>query len=249
MISGQGVWTAATDLPNGLSGLFVNHRSVGLAILVNVSHRPVRRRFSYAHEYAHALFDRDKMITTTRTQNAAELAEKRANAFAAAFLMPTEGVADHLRQLDKGSPSRRSQTLFDVANDSMMEAELRTRPGSQAITYQDVASLARRFGVSYEAAVWRLKSLGHIGAGETDVLLSKKDTGNRYMRDLGFGDLVETEKISEPPDQELRGQLVRLVVEAFRQEEISRGRLIEIAKKLFPDPSLLVEFAEATRAS
>jgi Zn-dependent peptidase ImmA (M78 family) len=221
----------------------VNHPSIGLAILVNVSHRPVRRRFSYAHEYAHALFDRGETITTTRSQNATQLAEKRANAFAAAILMPAEGVADHLRQFDKGSQSRRSQTLFDVANDAMMEAELRTRPGSQTITYQDVASLARRFGVSYEAAVWRLKSLGHIGTGETNALLSQKDTGNRYMRELGF----ETGKISEPPERELRGQLVRLAVEAFRQEEISRGRLIEIAKKLFPDPSVLVEFAEATR--
>ena len=152
-ISEQGVWTAATELPNGLSGLFVNHPSIGLAILVNASHRPVRRRFSYAHEYAHALFDRSETITTTRSQNSTQLAEKRANAFAAAFLIPAEGVADHLRQLDKGSPSRRSQSLFDVANNAMMEAELRTRPGSQAITYQDVASLARRFGVSYEAAV------------------------------------------------------------------------------------------------
>ena len=248
-ISEQGIWTAATDLPEGFSGLFVNHPSIGMAILVNVSHRPVRRRFSYAHEYAHALFDRGETITTTRSQNATQLAEKRANAFAAAFLMPPEGVADHLRQLDKGSPSRRSQTLFDVANDAMMEAELRTRPGSQAITYQDVASLARRFGVSYEAAVWRLKSVGHIGAGETTALLGQKDTGNRYMCELGFEDLFEAGKISEPPEQELRGQLVRLAVEAFRQEEISRGRLIEIAKKLFfPDPSVLVKFAEATRA-
>jgi transcriptional regulator with XRE-family HTH domain len=157
LISEQAVWTAAADLPNGLSGLFVNHPSIGLAILVNADHRPVRRRFSYAHEYAHALFDRGETITTTSTQNATQLAEKRANAFAAAFLMPVEGVADHLRQLDKGSPSRRLQTLFDVANDSMMEAELRTRPGSQSITYPDVASVARRFGVSYEAAAWRLK--------------------------------------------------------------------------------------------
>lgn len=247
-ISEQGVWTAATDLPDGLSGLFVNHPSIGLAILANKSHRPVRRRFSYAHEYAHALFDRGETITTTRSQNATQLAEKRANAFAAAFLMPTEGVADHLRQLDKGSPSRRSQTLFDVANDSMMEAELRTRPGSQSITYQDVASLARRFGVSYEAAVWRLKSLGHISGGETTALLGQKETGNKYMRDLGFEDLFEAGKVSEPPEQELRAQLVRLAVEAFRQEEISRGRLMEIAKKLFSDPSVLVEFAEATRA-
>jgi Zn-dependent peptidase ImmA (M78 family)/transcriptional regulator with XRE-family HTH domain len=245
-ISEQGVWVAATSLPDGLSGLFVNHPSIGLAILVNGSHRPVRRRFSYAHEYAHALFDRGETITTTSTQNASQLAEKRANAFGAAFLMPAEGVADHLRQLDKGSPSRRSQTLFDVANNSVMETELRTRPGSQAITYQDVASLARRFGVSYEAAVWRLKSLGHVGSGEATTLLSQKDTANRYMHALGFEDPSEAKE--EPREQELLGQLVRLAVEAFRQEEISRGRLMEIAKKLFSNPSVLVEFAEATRA-
>jgi Zn-dependent peptidase ImmA (M78 family) len=247
IISEQGVWTAATDLPDGLSGLFVNHSSIGLAILVNIGHHTVRRRFSYAHEYAHSLFDRGETITTTRSQNADQLAEKRANAFAAAFLMPADGVADHLRQVDKGSPSRHSQTLFDVANDAMVEAELRTRPGSQSITYQDVASLARRFGVSYETAMWRLRSLGHIGAGEADALLRQRDIGNRYMRELGFED--EASKISEAPEQELRAQLVRLVVEAFRQEEISRGRLVEIAKKLFPNPAVLVEFAEAARAA
>jgi Zn-dependent peptidase ImmA (M78 family)/transcriptional regulator with XRE-family HTH domain len=247
-ISDQGIWTAGTDLPKDFSGLFVNHPSIGLAILINANHKPGRRRFSCAHEYAHALFDRGETITTTRSQNATQLAEKRANAFAAAFLIPAGGVADHLRQLDKGLPSRQSQTLFDVANDTQMEAELRTRPGSQAITYQDVASIARRFGVSYEAAVWRLKSLGHIGSRETDALLAQKDTGNQYMHALGFDDPTETETITEKPAQELRGQLVRLAVEAFRQEEISRGRLMELAKKLFSDPSVLVEFAEATRA-
>jgi Zn-dependent peptidase ImmA (M78 family)/transcriptional regulator with XRE-family HTH domain len=246
-ISEQGVWTAAADLPDSLSGLFVNHPSIGLAILVNINHRPVRRRFSYAHEYAHSLFDRAETITTTRSQNAEQLAEKRANAFAAAFLMPADGVAEHLRQIDKGSPSRHSQTLFDVANNAMVEAELRTRPGSQSITYQDIASLARRFGVSYETAMWRLRSLGHIGTGEAETLRHQRDIGNKYMRELGFED--ESNKIGEKPEQELRAQLVRLVVEAFRQEEISRGRLIEIAKKLFPDPAVLVEFAEAIRAA
>jgi Zn-dependent peptidase ImmA (M78 family)/transcriptional regulator with XRE-family HTH domain len=248
-ISDQGVWTAGTDLPKDFSGLFVNHPSIGLAIVINANHKPGRRRFSCAHEYAHALFDREETITTTRKQNATQLMEKRANAFAAAFLMPADGVADHLRQMDKGLPSRRSQTLFDVANDTKMETELRTRPGSQAITYQDAAAFARRFGVSYEASVWRLKSLGHVGARETDTLLALKDTGNRFMRALGFADPSETETINEKPEQELLGQLVRLAIEAFRQEEISRGRLIEIAKKLFSDPSVLVEFAEATRAA
>lgn len=246
-ISAQGVWTAATDLPNGLSGLFVNHPSIGLAILVNVQHWPVRRRFSYAHEYAHALFDRSEAITTTRSENATQLAEKRANAFAAAFLIPAGGVADHLRQLDKGSPSRRSQSLFDVANNAMMEAELRTRPGSQAITYQDVASLARRFDVSYEAAVWRLKSLSHVSGTDTTALMGQREIGKRFIHLLGFEELLEKGKITEQPEQELRSQLVRLAVEAFRQEEISRGRLVELAKKLKVDPPELIELAEATR--
>ena len=208
----------------------------------------VRRRFSYAHEYAHALFDRDETITTTRSQNATQLAEKRANTFAAAFLIPAGGVADHLRQLDKGSPSRRSQSLFDVANNAMMEAELRTRPGSQAITYQDVASLARRFGVSYEAAVWRLKSLSHVSGTDTTALLGQREIGKRFIHLLGFEELLEKGKITEQPEQELRSQLVRLAVEAFRQEEISRGRLVELAKKLKVDPPELIELAEATRA-
>jgi Zn-dependent peptidase ImmA (M78 family)/transcriptional regulator with XRE-family HTH domain len=247
-ISEQGVWIAATHLPNGLSGLFVNHPSIGLAILVNGVHPPVRRRFSYSHEYAHALLDRDQGITTTRSDNATQLAEKRANAFAAAFLMPSEGVAEHLRQIDKGFPSRRAQAIFDVANDTMIEAEIRTRPGSQAITYQDVASLARRFEVSYEAAVWRLKSLNYLGNAEAKALLEQKDIGNRYIHLLGFEGLLDDRRIAEKPEQELRNQLLRLAVEAFRQEEISRGRLRELAKKLEVNPSQLIEFAEATRA-
>jgi Zn-dependent peptidase ImmA (M78 family)/transcriptional regulator with XRE-family HTH domain len=247
-MSEQGIWTAATALPNGLSGLFVNHASIGFAILVNAKHWPVRRRFSYAHEYAHALFDRDETVTTTRGDNAAELVEKRANAFAAAFLMPAEGVTEQLRQLDKGNPSRRSQVIFDVANNSMIEAEVRTRPGSQSITYQDVASLARHFGVSYEAAVWRLKSLNHISTAETTMLMDQKEIGRRYIQLLGFEEPLDEGVITEKPEQELRSQLVRLAVEAFRQEEISRGRLVELAKKLEVNAPELIELAEATRA-
>jgi len=248
LISDQGIWTAATDLPDSLSGLFINHPTVGLAILVNGKHWPVRRHFSYAHEYAHALFDRDETVRTTRKDNASELMEKRANAFAAAFLVPAGGVAEQLRQIDKGHPSRLAQIIFDVANNSTIEAELRSRPGSQAITYQDVAVVARQFGVSYEAAVWRLKSLNHISATETDALIAQRETGKRYIKLLGYFDLLEEDAPAESSDQELRGQLTRLAIEAFRQEEISRGRLIEIGRKLGIKGSELAELAEAARS-
>ena len=178
-----------------------------------------------------------------------QLAEKRANAFAAAFLMPTEGVADHLRQLDKGSPSRRSQTLFDVANDSMMEAELRTRPGSQSITYQDVASLARRFGVSYEAAVWRLKSLGHIGAGETTALLGSEGDREQIHARLGVrGPLRggEDQRATRAGAAWAAGAACRRGIPPGR--DFSRPSHRNRQEALLPDPSVLVEFAEATRA-
>jgi len=246
-ISDQGIWTAATELPDSLSGLFVNHPTVGLAILVNRQHWPVRRHFSYSHEYAHALFDRSETVTTTRRENSSELMEKRANAFAAAFLMPPEGVAEQLAQIDKGHPSRLAQIIFDVANNSTIEAEIRARPGSQVITYQDVAVLARHFGVSFEAAVWRLKSLNHISANETEALIDQKDIGNKYIKLLGFQELLEEGAPPEASEQELRSQLMRLAIEAFRQEEISRGRLIEIGRKLAIEGDELIELAEATR--
>ena len=247
VISDQGIWTAATDLPDSLSGLFVNHPAVGLAILVNRQHWPVRRRFSYSHEYAHALFDRSETVTTTRRENSSDLMEKRANAYAAAFLMPPGGVTEQLAQFDKGHPSRLARIIFDVANNSKIEAEIRARPGSQVVTYQDVAVLARHFGVSYEAAVWRLKSLNHISANETAVLMNQKDVGNKYIKLLGFRELLDEGAPLAASEQELRSQLMRLAIEAFRQEEISRGRLLEVGRKLAIDGDELLELAEATR--
>lgn len=248
LITEQGIWAAASDLPDSLSGFFVNHPSIGLAILVNDQHWPVRRRFSYAHEYAHALFDRQAPITTTRQESSSDLIEKRANAFAAAFLMPSEGVVEQLAQLDKGRPSRQAQVIFDVANNSSIEAEIRPRPGSQSITYQDAAALARHFGVSYEAAVWRLKSLGHIGQGETDALIGQKDVGKRYIKLLGFLDILDEGDAPQANEVELRNQLTRLALEAYRQDEISRGRLSEISRKLAIDPAEMIDLAEAARA-
>lgn len=246
-IADQGIWTAATDLPDSLSGFFVNHPTVGVAILVNARHWPVRRRFSYAHEYAHALFDRHAPVTTTRQENASELVEKRANAFAAAFLLPADGVAGELAQLDKGRPSRLAEIIFDVANNAAMEAEIRPRPGSQAITYQDVAALARHFGVSYEAAVWRLKSLGHINQPETEGLIRQKEVGKRYIKLLGFLDILDEGEHEPPAEVELRNQLARLALEAYRQGEISRGRVAEISRKLDINPAEMIELAEAAR--
>ena len=100
-----------------MSGIFLRHFSIGMVILVNHRHVRSRKRFSYAHEYAHALLDR--MTTSaivSRRENAFDLIERRANAFAAAFLMPAEGVRWFLEEvLEKGAPSRRYRVAYSSA--------------------------------------------------------------------------------------------------------------------------------------
>lgn len=249
LISSQGLWVAATTLPEGVSGLFVNHIAVGLAILIHGGHPLWRRRFSYAHEYAHALFDRGEPVRLTRHQNSGELVEKRANAFAAAFLMPADGVAEQLRRLDKGQPSRQTQIVFDVARGDTSETEIRPPVRSQVITYQDIATIARHFGVSFETAVWRLRNLGHLGAAETTALIDQQDLGRRFMQVLRLGELFGDDRHPAERDQELRAQIARLAVEAYRREEISQGRLREIAGKLAIDADGLVDLARAAHGA
>ena len=162
LISSQGIWTSGVDLPDHMSGLFLRHPSIGMAILVNASHPRVRKRFSFAHEYAHALFDRDRTISVSSTDNSTDQVEKRANGFAAAFLMPRNGVLEELQRLGRGLRERPGNVIYDAASDGSVETEFRSSAKSQRITYKDVATVARRFGVSYQASVYRLRSLRHV---------------------------------------------------------------------------------------
>jgi Zn-dependent peptidase ImmA (M78 family)/transcriptional regulator with XRE-family HTH domain len=247
VIADQGIWAASVDkdFPTNVSGLFLNHPETGMAVLINGGHNPVRQRFSYAHEYAHALFDREEELRLTQNRNSNELVEKRANAFAAGFLMPAGGVLDQLRVLGKGQPSRQAQFVYSVATDSNDEAEIRPRTGSQVITFQDAAILARHFGVSYEAMVWRLRNLDLLDMPATTALIERTDDGRRYLGLLRPHDRADADPAAD--EQELRNQLVRLAIEAYRREEISQGRLREIGRKIGLRATDLLELAEAAK--
>ena len=247
LIASQGIWASGVELPDEMSGLFLRHPSIGVAILVNTSHARGRKRFSYAHEYAHALLDRDRNIVVSSSDNASELVETRANAFAAAFLMPRTGTYGALRSLDKGLPSRQQQTVFDVATDGRIDAELRSPAGSQRITYKDVAMVAHHFGVSCQAAVYRLKSLRHISQPESRELLGQEEFGREYLKALRmFNDVGEPEPHADR-DRELRGEIAHLAIEAYRREEISRGRVLELSKALRIRGDTLLRLAQVAR--
>lgn len=248
LLVSQGIWASGLELPDQMSGLFLHHHTIGLGILVNASHARARKRFSYAHEYAHALLDRDTRMQVSSADNAADLVEKRANAFAAAFLMPRGGIAEMVTSLDKGRPSRSEQSIFDVATGAAFDAEIRSAAGSQNITYNDVAMIAHHYGVSYQAAVYRLKSLRHVSAAQSQELLDHEDYGKEYLQALNLFDDLEEPEDRKHWNRELRTEVAHLAIEAYRQEEISKGRLLEIGRSIeFEGDSLLV-LAEAARS-
>lgn len=252
LVTTQGVWASGVrGLPDEMSGIFLRHNSIGLVILVNHDHPRARKRFSYAHEYGHALLDRNNMSAiVTNKSNSHELIERRANAFAAAFLMPREGVRWFLEMLEKGGPSRRYRVTY-TSVDEPVEAEERPAPGSQQITFQDIVAIAHHFGVSYPAAVYRLSDLGFVNADEKTNLLSKSEVASRRLRSLNDFDECDDKEsafMSEresKPDRELISQIVWLAVEAYRREEVSQGWLRDLSEKIDMRPDDLIELAEA----
>ena len=110
-----------------------------------------------------------------------------------------------------------------------------------------VTLLAHHFGVSYQAAVYRLKSLRHISSSQTEQLLANEMHGKNYLQALNLLDDLEKPEVKTHWDCELRSEIAHLAIEAFRQEEISRGRVLEISKSLGIDGERLLVLAEAAR--
>jgi Zn-dependent peptidase ImmA (M78 family)/transcriptional regulator with XRE-family HTH domain len=248
-----GIWASGVHLPDSMSGLFLADERFGFVVLVNFGHPRGRKRFSYAHEYAHTLFDRDKQAEVTDRNNAKDLRETRANAFAASFLMPEAGVQCFVRDLSKAQPSRQETPVFDSANNEWTEASIRPPVGSQTLGYQDAALVADHFRVSYQAAVYRLRSLQLVNSDERDGLLKQEKEAVEYMRFLGLFDFEETPNLGgeedpeKQPDRELVAQVAHLTIEAYKQESISRGRVLEIATMLRRDGKDLLRFAQASK--
>ena len=101
--------------------------------------------------------------------------------------------------------------------------------------------------MSYQAAVYRLLSLGHVSKTDSTELLKREAVGKDFLEALGMFDDPEGKEVKSHMDRELRSQVTRLAIEAYRREEISRGRLLDLGKQLGISGPKLVALAEAAR--
>lgn len=160
------------DLSRAPSGAFVNHPDVGFAILVNLDMTPGRRRFTAAHEIAHALFhSEDTRYVVSRGRNPQETF---ADEFAGEFLMPQEGIRRFMEEA--GMPPHITDPIHVVQIQRYFNASfpttlvrLRQMKIINAETYDAMKSvrpvaLARSLGYSIDpeeiqqdAELWRIR--------------------------------------------------------------------------------------------
>lgn len=221
----QGVRTGMVSLPDNISGLTLWDSKIGIFVVINRDHSALRRRFSLAHEYAHVVLDRDRSGAISRSENRLDLLEVRANAFAAEFMMPAEGVSQFVQALGKGGASRAQMAVFDEID--VVHVEQRSVPGSQDIQLYDVALLAHHFGVSRISALYRLKNLRLLDERELQALKSQEDAGaGKAIANFLAADVP----LNEPDTRdEFRRRFLGLALEANRREEITQSKFNELA--------------------
>ncbi|HEV2173099.1 MAG TPA: XRE family transcriptional regulator [Nitrospira sp.] len=118
------------DLKGSVSGAFVPHHRVGFAMLINSETTPGRRRYTIAHELAHALFHGDRPYVGY--PHRIEAAERFADLFAAEFLVPAAALRSVVERLG-----------FERITDA-----------------EAVVHLQRYFDVSYATMLSRLRAVG-----------------------------------------------------------------------------------------
>ena len=221
-----GVRTGEVPLSEDISGLTVDGPDVGILVVVNKEHPRIRQRFSFAHEYAHVLLDRDRP-TVSRASEREDLREVRANAFAAAFLMPEEGVRRYVGGFGKGRQSRVTADVYD--GEGVLRAQHRTMPGTQDLQIYDLVQLAHHFGVSEIATLYRVRNMKPplVTEAEFERLKLIVESGRSREIRSGLG-LPEPEEYWRR--REFRHRFLALGLEAYRRDRISRSKLIEIAR-------------------
>ncbi len=224
LLETQGVRTALVQLPDDVSGLTIRDSRIGLFVVANTDHHVWRRRFTFAHEYAHVHLDRARFGMVSRGSKRDDLIEVRANSFAACFLMPSDGVHQFVATLGKGRPTRAQLEVFD--GEQPVAVETRTDPSSQVIQIYDLVQLAHHFGVSRATALYRLKNLRLLKPNEFEALRTA---------DEKHGEGVARALQLPSPDHEalrtaFRRRFLGLALEAFRREQITGTKLEELAR-------------------
>ena len=167
------------------------HPVFGAAVVVNSDEAPWRINFTLAHELFHIL-TWDTFSATEIEQDEALFKdlEKKAERFASTLLLPEREV----RQ------------------------ELNSHIADQKLSFSDIVDVAREFGVSTQALLYRMANMGLIPWQVADEAKSNDELlalDRRMRREVGF----------EAPESE---RFILLAAKCLRKGLLSRGKFAEL---------------------
>lgn len=177
------------------------------AILINSNDAPWRRNYDLAHELFHLItwgIFSDAEIYPKQKDEKSKV-EQWADAFASAILLPTEEVSKEF-----------SRKLKD-----------------DKITYLDLVEIARDFGVSIDALLWRLVNLKHLKRKDVGKCVQEEDIRkiDREMRKTTDAD----------PKPYISSRYITLAIKALQTGKISKAKFAEYVNKPFSEISSFIK--------
>lgn len=181
-----------------VSGLYILHPTAGGCLLVNYAEDEYRQRFTAAHEAGHAVMDFAAGHVISKDSERTSFRERRANAFAGAFLVPP-GAVEQLRR-------RRGFSREDMAT---FASRLQVSVMTLCIELQAAGVLT-----------WDQSQA--LSKGNS---LTRKEKPDAELSNVTGHERDRKERLLE---RGLSSHYVRLCLDAYHQRKVSRARLCEM---------------------
>jgi Zn-dependent peptidase ImmA (M78 family)/DNA-binding XRE family transcriptional regulator len=203
------------DSPDGCSA--VDPDTGASYVLINSDKHRVRRRFTIAHEIGHLALGHllGGQVIVDETVGGKSPEEKQANAFAAGFLMPAEGVQGAVKRLRK-------------------------RLGAPPNPLDWIVWLAASFGVSEQAAAYRLINLrlvrviGGASAEAVQEMAENPEMTRAARTRLGLSPVTaDSERGATEVGPSMRARVARVLAEGAISVEGAAGMLYQSPEAVY----------------
>ncbi|MBU2234102.1 MAG: XRE family transcriptional regulator [Proteobacteria bacterium] len=180
------------DLGEGVSGASIMDSALGVGILINAHDAPWRRNFDLAHELFHIITWKIFSHEEIGDGSRKTKPEQYADSFAASLLLPKEHLLATLKEISV----------------------------NQELKLVDIIELAKEFGVSSEAVLWRLVNLKKLKKSQVEKIL-----GDSEFRNLDRG--LRRGLYEEHQPEKFPQRYVSLACRCLMEGKISRGLFAE----------------------
>ncbi len=144
----EGLTIVYYPMGDNLSGMCIRGQDNNNIIAINSSMTLGRQRFSLAHEFYHLFYDDNMVSVCAKKIGDGKDIEKAADMFASYFLMPDAALI-------------------------AMAQRLAEKAGNHYISINDVIRIEQYFGVSHQAAVYRLIHTPYLDQRDADDMLTE----------------------------------------------------------------------------